>query len=736
MFGLGRNADATATLDAFSRSQALIEFHPDGTIVNANRNFLDALGYELEEIAGKHHRMFVDPAEASNPEYAAFWNKLAEGEFMAGEFRRVGKGGKEIWIQASYNPVVGQGGKVVKVVKIASDVTATKKHSAEVESQVKAIDRSQAVIRFDLEGNILDANRNFLATVGYKREEIVGQHHSMFVDDKERRSEAYKAFWESLRAGEFKSGEFRRIGKDGNEIWIQASYNPVMDADGKPVSVVKFASDITETKQKNAEHEGQIKAISRSQAVIEFDLEGKILTANENFLKTLGYSLDDIVGKHHRMFVNAEERESNEYKMFWKALRDGEFQSGEYRRIARNGSDIWIQATYNPVLGASGEPVKVVKFATDITERKKRNAEYEGQIDAINRSQAVIHFDLDGVVLDANENFRKVMGFRLDDIVGRHHSMFVDKAEATSPEYKEFWAKLRSGQFQTGEFHRKGREDRDVWIQASYNPIFDSEGKPFKVIKFATDTTEEVLERQKRERMQVEFEAVLGEVDQSVTETMGKANSAVDASNDAATNVQSTAAATEELVASIEEINRQLTTAAEVSNRAVENALASTEIMTGLNNSAQNIGQVVELIQNVADQTNLLALNATIEAARAGEAGRGFAVVASEVKGLASQTSKATEEISKQIAGMQTSTDNAVTSIDQIKGVIEQISEITGSITAAVTEQLTVTREISGNMQTCSDVVGVIAESLQGISSSTTQIEAAAQRVRAASVAA
>ncbi|WP_246476274.1 methyl-accepting chemotaxis protein [Roseibium litorale] len=354
--------------DAFSRSQSIIQFKLDGTILEANENFLNKLGYTSSEIEGKNHRMFVSPAEAISPEYKKMWADLAAGKFVSGQFMRIAKNGEEVWIQASYNPVMSRSGKVRKIVKIATNITEEKRRTAEAQGQLDAINRAQAVIHFDLQGNILDANQNFLDAMGYSLNEIQGHNHSMFVSPKYRDSQDYKVFWQKLRDGEFQSGEFARIGKNGRIVWIVASYNPIFDASGRPIKIIKFATDITEDKMRAAEYEGQIQAISRSQAVISFTKDGIILEANENFLDATGYKSEEVVGQHHRMFVDKQYAKSPEYAAFWENLRQGKHTSAIYQRFKKNGDAVWLQATYNPILGASGELLKITKYATDITQ--------------------------------------------------------------------------------------------------------------------------------------------------------------------------------------------------------------------------------------------------------------------------------------------------------------------------------------------------------------------------------
>jgi methyl-accepting chemotaxis protein len=375
------------------------------------------------------------------------------------------------------------------------DAGADDLEQAELRAKVAAISRSQAMIEFDLDGMIVDANANFLAAMGYERDEIVGRHHSLFVTPADRESSEYKEFWRRLRAGEFDSGEYKRLRKDGSEVWIQATYNPKLDTAGKPYGVVKFASDITQAKLQSADHAGQIEAISRSQAVISFDLDGIILDANANFLAAIGYSASEIVGRHHRMFVTPQERDSDEYRRFWQRLRNGEYAAAEFKRIAKGGREIWIQASYNPIFDLNGKPFKVVKFASDVTQTKLRAADFSGQVEAIGRSQAVISFDLGGHILTANANFLNAVGYGEKEVIGRHHSMFMPPGEAESAGYKQFWAALNRGEYKAGEFRRVGRGGRDIWIQASYNPIFDLNGAPIKVVKYATDITEEVARR-------------------------------------------------------------------------------------------------------------------------------------------------------------------------------------------------------------------------------------------------
>ena len=534
-------------------------------------------------------------------------------------------------------------------------------------AQVEAISKSQAVIEFNPDGTIVTANENFLKTLGYSRGEIQGKHHSMFIEPAMRESAAYREFWAKLNRGEFQAAEYKRIGKGGKEVWIQASYNPMLDRNGKVYKVIKFATDITAKKLGSMEDAGVIAAIGRAQAVIAFNLDGAIITANENFLKTLGYSLGEIQGKHHSMFVEPATRDSAAYREFWASLNRGEYQSAEYKRIGKGGKEVWILASYNPILDEKGKPFKVVKFATDVTDQKLRTADLAGQIAAIGKSQAVIEFNTDGSIITANENFLNALGYSLGEIKGKQHSMFVDAADRDGAAYREFWANLNAGKYQAGEFKRIGKGGREIWIQASYNPILDLNGKPFKVVKYAADTTAQVIARKRAESVRGMMETV--------------------------------AAGAEELNASVREISATMTKSRQTASEAVVRVDAADQQAQRLSAASEAMGGIVELIGNITGQINLLALNATIESARAGEAGRGFAVVASEVKNLANQAKQATDKIGQEIGNLNGISADVVGALTAIKQSIQEVSEYVTSTAAAVEEQSTVTSEMSTSMQ-------------------------------------
>jgi methyl-accepting chemotaxis protein len=545
-----------------------------------------------------------------------------------------------------------------------------------------------------------------------------------------------------------------------------------------------FVSDDASVRDHAAHHnledmKGLIAAINKSQAVIEFTLDGTILTANDNFLRAVGYSLSEVQGKHHSMFVEPALRDSPEYQAFWAKLGRGEYDAGIYKRIGRSGKEVWIQATYNPIFDTFGKPLKVVKFATDITQQKLRMADYEGQIASISKAQGVIEFELDGTIRTANSNFLSVMGYALDEVKGKHHGMFVTPAYRESAEYRAFWAKLGRGEYDAAQYKRIAKGGREVWIQASYNPIFDPNGKPFKVVKYVTDITQQVVMSQQLQAAVVETQEVVkaavdgdlsariptqgktGEIEAlckgvntllqatmtlitsvkaAVLEVQSGADEIASGNTDLSQRTEEQASSLEQTAASMEEMTSSVKQTADNADQANQLAVAARQqaekggvivgsavtAMSQINTSSKKIADIISVIDEIAFQTNLLALNAAVEAARAGEQGRGFAVVATEVRNLAGRSATAAKEIKGLI-------QDSVAKVEEGSKLVDESGRALGDIVSSVKKVTDIVFEIASASAEQSSGIEQVSKAVLQMDEVTQQNAALVEEAAAAS---
>jgi len=490
-----------------------------------------------------------------------------------------------------------------------------------------------------------------------------------------------------------------------------------------------------------------VRAISQSLAMIWFNPDGTVISANENFCNALKYHLSEIVGKHHRIFCEDAIRQSPDYQTFWRDLANGQVKSGQFRRQNKNGEDVWIEATYCPVFHG-GKVVRILKLASDITATKIAALHDNNRLRAIDQSQAIIEFAPDGTIHHANERFLTAMGYHESEVIGQHHRMFCDPQYRETPDYAQFWKRLQAGEFISDNFVRIGKGGKRVWIQAAYTPVFSSRGVVYGVIKVASDITsrmEAVSQLSENigrlakgdlatrmdakidpalEQTRADFNAAASALDQIVSTIKNSAellssnaNVIHSVSDDIAENAEHQAAAVEETAAALEEIRttvkdasrraddaKQLVAttrgAAEASGEIVGQA---TQAMGEIESSSKEIANIIGVIDEIAFQTNLLALNAGVEAARAGEAGKGFAVVAQEVRELAQRSASAAKEIKALIAKSSAGVSQGVALVNKtgtaLKQIVEQVQQVDANVAAIATasqEQSIGINEVSG----------------------------------------
>jgi methyl-accepting chemotaxis protein len=682
-----------------------------GDILTINEKFIEVSKYSREELIGQPHNTTRHP-DMSKDVFKELWGTIGKGKTFRGKIKNLAKDGTPYYVDAVIAPVMGANGKPRKYIGVRYDIT-----DAEIERQnaagiLCAVDNAFAYAEFSPQGQILQINAKMKEATGFHEKDVVGKHHRMLVHADFANSATYGTFWETLAAGEIASDIFRNVSCQGRDVWLQAVYAPVKDEMGRVAKIVMIGTDVTEAREKSTDHEGQLNALNSVEAIIEFDTTGIIQKANDNFLKTTGYTLAEIVGQHHSMFMAAEDAATDEYRVFWKNLAEGRGTSAQVRRLGKGGREVWLQASYNPIYDVNGEVCKVVKFAADITASKAMEADIaarqkQDELEARRMNERVKEI-LEVAEKVSNRDYSQKLTISGEDAIGQLgeglSAFFAEKQQKELAD--EDRAQRERGVAQ--ETSRKVSTILEVVNSVASGDFTieipdlgdDAVGQVAKALSAAVSSMKEALS---------EVSNVAGTV-------ASAAQQMTQASVEISSGAQSQASSLEETASSLEEITSTVKQNSDNAQQARQLANGSKEVaerggsvvsdaviaMEDINKSSKKIADIITTIDEIAFQTNLLALNAAVEAARAGEQGRGFAVVAAEVRNLAQRSASAAKEIKTLIQDSVQKVDvgtelvnRSGKTLSEIVDSVKRVTDIVSEIAAASKEQLTGVEQVN-----------------------------------------
>ena len=607
---------------ALSENVPMCEFDKDGHISSMNQLMANAIGQDIDEAIGKHDHTFLDKGFARGTLYAQTWERLADGKTQRLKVRHRRPDHTMVWINAVMIPVLDSSRRLAKVIKIGDDVTDEHEEAINAKSLLDASEEMVGRVEFDATGKLIGSNKRFrkLFKVDDEADAKNLQLRDLF-SGRMRNDAKYRNFWDKMHEGTTIQmvDEMQNLEKE--TLYIKACYCPLFTPNGNFWKMVLTFVDVTQSKMREVKLDERMRAINRTQLMVEYRVDGTVLDVNEKYLKAFGVSEQEAKGHKLDTLYASDTRETEENRKMWERLRSGEHQSGSYRHRTSNGQDIWLQGAYSPIMGPKQEVSSIILFASDVTEQKLSSLETRYRLDALNKLQAVVEFDTSGNVLKANEAFLKTFGYSLREVVGQHHSMFCSPDYIQTEEYRSLWIDLVKGEEVTGRVRRVGRFNRDVHLYASYHPVRDIDGNVRKVVKSAfeisqlVDLEDQVLKSTQEIRDNVSQGAEVANLIRSSTDLLsGDLSSSRNAALQYRGNVETTL-----------------------------------ETFNNVSKEVSELSEIVEVVSEIAVQTNLLAFNAAIEAARAGEHGIGFSIVADEVRKLAERNGEAARGIGRHI---------------------------------------------------------------------------------------
>ncbi|MBF9029986.1 PAS domain-containing protein [Rhodobacterales bacterium HKCCE3408] len=654
-------------LTALRAALPMATFDADGYIRDATEAMCQGLATTQKALTGKAMTRLLDPEFQRGEAFTDAMTRVKDGFSVRLDIQHVTEDGDTFWTRSALVPVRDGEGALGGIVEVGFDITAERSRLDDLELRYRILNETLGIMDISSTGEILAVNKRYCIQTGLYEEDFLGKDYKAFVPNEVVHSADFSDFWDKLTGGETVTGEFRRLGAGGTEVWLQSTYAPLRARHDERVrKLMCFTRNITEDKRRMAENEGKVRAVEKSMGVAEFSPDGKLVRAGANYLDILGYTFEEVKDREHRMFCPREMVEGDGYAALWRRLREGEFLAIEDRRVANGDRDVWLALTYAPIKDHLGHVVRIVEFARDITERSQKINDLQHRLKAADSIFGMVEFDPDGTIRSVNDGFLRMVGYSAREMQEQHHSILCTAEENTSQDYRDFWLALGRGESRSGFFRLKGRFDREIVISGTYAPVLDLLGRVSGVTLFAMEVSDFMQFRAR----------------------------SLDSATTALTNLETLMGAQGRGRSEFDDLTQVLTS----SRGTIEQGET---VLDGGLREFKEVRQAIKVIQDtvntvseIATQTNLLAFNAAIEAARVGENGEGFSIVADEVRRLAERNSGAAREILAQIKviseRMETGAGNseeAARSMRDSKGILSDVLDRVGQLVASTAAQ-------------------------------------------------
>ena len=677
---------AVEQADAIQKGVPICVFDHEGRIQSMNQAMAAALGHDAADMIGQLDEDYLDKGFARGTTYAEVWEQLKLGNIQKLSIRHRDPNQNIVWLKSTLIPTLDGVGRLLRVIKLGDEITREYDELVNYRALVGAFDEMLGRVEFDGAGSLLTGNKVFHSLFGMDKDDIKGVTLQDMFAGSIRNDNKYKSFWDKMHENIVIQATDEMYTKSGDALYLKAAYCPLFTPNGNFWKMVMIFADVTKSKMHETKLEERMRAIDRSQMMIEYAPDGTVLDVNEAFLSSFSFTEQEVRGQKLETLYEADSKEREKHRKMLENVRDGEPQEGTFRHRTSGGDDIWLQGVYSPILDAKKNVSSLILFASDASNQIQTTLQAKHRLDALNVLLAVAEFDIEGNVTTANDVFLKTFGYSLREIVGQHHSMFCSPDYIQTEEYRELWTQLRRGEGHIGRARRVGRFDRDVHLFCGYVPVFDHDGVVTKIIKCAFEISS-----------MVKLEERIGTASGLISEQVSKSVSATENIRDQALALSDTAKTTSD--------------AAQRSQGELEQTLAN---FGNVSSEVSELSDIVGTVGEIAVQTSLLAFNAAIEAARAGEHGIGFSIVADEVRKLAERNGDAARGIERHISQLvghvasgTSITESVLKEVNLQSANIAQSAKVLSTIVAQSEEQAEV---MTATIDVAVDLKAAVAE--------------------------